>query len=470
MSQESTLLEELTIQPVPESQRTGKVRHLFSFWFTVQIIPLAVVTGLLGPTVFGLDVLSTVVAIVIGSLVGAVFMALHSAQGSRLGVPQMIQARAQFGMYGSVPITVIVVLIYVGWIVALMVLAQQTLGAVWTSLGTTAGLFLSTALTLFAVVVGYQLILRYNRVMVWLSGVALVTTLIYTGIHAGDGGTGSLAGAGGSFNWAGFLGMASVVGVWQLSYAPYVSDYSRYLPSATTTRSAFWYTYAGTVLGVIGAMAVGAFMVAGLGQNGELGDLDGIMPHAVFVFVMLMFFLGAIDAGVINMYGSSLCVLTCLQTFKLSWAPRASARHRTAVVIAVAVFIVSTTVSDNFVTDYTNFILVLAYLLVPWSLINLIDYYLVHKGHYDPNSFSDPTSGYGAINVPALLSYVLGCLVQIPFMSTTLYIGPIAKQTGSVDTSWIVGSIATTFIYLGLLRLWRRQPAPVLTPEAEISA
>ena len=55
MSHESTVLEELTIQPVPESQRTGNVRHLFSFWFTVQIIPLAVVTGLLGPTVFGLD-------------------------------------------------------------------------------------------------------------------------------------------------------------------------------------------------------------------------------------------------------------------------------------------------------------------------------------------------------------------------------------------------------------------------------
>ncbi len=263
--------------------------------------------------------------------------------------------------------------------------------------------------------------------------------------------------------------MASVVGVWQLSYAPYVSDYSRYLPSSTSTRAAFWYTYAGTVLGVIGAMSVGAFLVAGLGQNGGLGGLDGIMPHPVFVFVMLMFFLGAIDAGVINMYGSSLCVLTCIQTFKLSWAPRASARHLTAVLLAIAVFIVSTTVSDNFVTDYTNFILVLAYLLVPWSIINLVDYYLVHKGHYDPESFSDPKSGYGAFNVPALLSYVLGCLVQIPFMSTTLYIGPIAKQTSAVDTSWVVGSIATAFIYLGLLRLWRRQPAPVLTPETEMS-
>jgi NCS1 family nucleobase:cation symporter-1 len=210
-------------------------------------------------------------------------------------------------------------------------------------------------------------------------------------------------------------------------------------------------------------------LVAGLGADGGLVDLDGIMPQPVFVFVMLIFFLGAIDAGVINMYGSSLCVLTCIQTFKLSWTPPASARRITAALLALAVFIVSTTVSDDFMADYTNFILVLAYLLVPWSIINLVDYYLVHHGDYDPESFSDPRSGYGAFNIPAILAYLLGCLVQIPFMSTTLYVGSIAKQTSAIDTSWVVGSIATFFIYLGLIRLSKRQPAAVLTPEAEHS-
>jgi NCS1 family nucleobase:cation symporter-1 len=454
MSKEQTLLEGLTIQPVPESERTGKVSHLFSFWFTVQIIPLAVVTGFLGPAVFGLDAVSTIIAIIIGSCVGAVFMALHSAQGSKLGVPQMIQARAQFGMYGSVPITVIVVLIYVGWIVALMVLAQQMLSAVFTGVSAGAGLLISTAITLGIVIVGYQLILRFNRIMVWLAGLALLVTLFYTGLEAMNGTANVEAGG---FTWAGFLGMASVVGVWQLSYAPYVSDYSRYLPSSTSTRAAFWYTYMGTVLGVIGAMSVGAFLVAGLGLDGTIPDLANIMPQAVFIFVMLVFFIGAIDAGVINMYGSALCTLTAIQTFKLKWAPRPLARHITAAVIAVSVFIVATTVSDSFMTNYTNFILVLAYLLVPWSIINLVDFYMVHKGDYDPNSFSDPNSGYGYFNGPALLSYVIGCLVQIPFMSTTLYVGSIAASTGAVDTSWIVGSIVTFFAYLGILKVWQKK-------------
>lgn len=456
-------VEYLTIQPVPESQRTGKVRHLFSFWFTVQIIPLAVVTGLLGPTIYKLDVTSTIIAIVLGSVVGAVFMALHSVQGSGLGVPQMIQARAQFGMYGSLLVIVVVILAYVGWIVSLMILAQQTLVAVFPSLNAGVALAVSTALTLVTVVVGYQLILRLNRVMVWLSGLALVLTLGYTAVAAAHGGIGD-GGGGGAFNWTGFLGMASVAGIWQLSYAPYVSDYSRYLPSSTTPRSAFWYTYFGTLLGAAGAMIVGALLVAALGADAQLTSLSHIMPGPLFVFVMLVFFFGAIDAGVINMYGSSLCTLTCIQAFKLKWSPKSSARNITATAIAVVVFVAAVGFSDDFLVQYSNFISILIYLLIPWSIVNLIDYYVVKKGHYDPASFSDPKSGYGAFNVPAVLSYFLGFVVQIPFMSTAFYQGAIAGKIGGIDTAWIVGTIATFFIYLGLIKMWRVRQVDEVQP------
>lgn len=119
-------------------------------------------------------------------------------------------------------------------------------------------------------------------------------TLGYTAVAAAHGGIGGGGvGGGGAFNWTGFLGRASVAVIWQLSYAPYVSDYSRYLPSSTTPRSAFWYTYFVTILG------------AGMGSDAQLAILSRIMPGPLFVFVMLVFFFGVVDAGVINMYGSS---------------------------------------------------------------------------------------------------------------------------------------------------------------------
>ncbi|MFP3480926.1 cytosine permease, partial [Burkholderia sp. SIMBA_057] len=47
----------------------------------------------------------------------------------------------------------------------------------------------------------------------------------------------------GNFNWVGFMGTISVSALWQLAYAPYVSDYSRYMPQGTGSAPAFWASY-----------------------------------------------------------------------------------------------------------------------------------------------------------------------------------------------------------------------------------
>lgn len=450
MSQDTKLVEGLTIQPVPESERTGNVRHLFSFWFTVQIIPLAVVTGLLGPTIFGLDVTSTILAIVCGSVVGAVFMALHSAQGSKLGVPQMIQARAQFGMYGSVPITVIVILIYVGWIVALMVLAQQTLGAVVTGLGHTTGLLLSTTLTLVAVVVGYQLILRFNRVMVFISGLALVLTLVYTGIQAAKG-DGALAGGTGTFSWAGFLGMASVVGVWQLSYAPYVSDYSRYLPATTGTRSTFWWTYLPSAVSAIWVFALGSAVAALAPDEPDpvkaftaIGD--SLAPGLGWL-VSFLLFVGLLAIMAINQYGGSLSMISIIDSFRPARSGR-RLRALTIVAMALIVFVVAQTVGvDRFNSFYGNALIFLAYLFTPWTAINLVDYFFVRRGAYVIREIFNPRGMYGRWGWNGIAAYLLSTAIMVPFFVTTPFTGFLAHRLGDVDYSMFVGLPVAGLLY-----------------------
>ncbi len=101
---------------------------------------------------------------------------------------------------------------------------------------------------------------------------------------------------------------------------PYVSDYSRYLPSTTPSRPAFWFTYLGTVLGAVPVMILGALLVTVVGE-GTVESLVSLLPGPFKVFVLIMLFLGAIDAAVINLYGPSLTVLTIFQTFKPDWIP-----------------------------------------------------------------------------------------------------------------------------------------------------
>jgi NCS1 family nucleobase:cation symporter-1 len=85
---------------------------------------------------------------------------------------------------------------------------------------------------------------------------------------------------------------------------------------------------------------------------------------------------------------------------------------------------------------------------VPWTAINLVDYYLLRHGKYDVDSFFRQDGGiYGRFNTAAVSCYLLGILIQMPFVASALYTGPIARALGGVDVSWIVGLAVTAPAY-----------------------
>jgi NCS1 family nucleobase:cation symporter-1 len=86
--------------------------------------------------------------------------------------------------------------------------------------------------------------------------------------------------------------------------------------------------------------------------------------------------------------------------------------------------------------------------LVPWTAINLVDYYLIHHGSYDVDSFVQADGGiYGRFQWVAIGCYVIGFIIEVPFMSQELYTGPIAKMLGGADISWIVCLIVISPLY-----------------------
>src|SRR5579884_2384352 len=94
-------VEQRSLDYIPERERHGRPVGLFAVWFAANMQVTTIVTGALG-VILGLSLPWAMVALVIGNGFGAVFMALHSAQGPKLGVPQMIQSRAQFGFHGAI--------------------------------------------------------------------------------------------------------------------------------------------------------------------------------------------------------------------------------------------------------------------------------------------------------------------------------------------------------------------------------
>ena len=125
--------------------------------------------------------------------------------------------------------------------------------------------------------------------------------------------------------------------------------------------------------------------------------------------------------------------------------------------MAICLTVVSLTLAiagkDDFLVNYANFLLLLLAVLVPWTAVNLVDYYLVRHGDYDIDSTFRSDGGVcGRVNGVAVACYVIGILVQVPFLSNALYTGPLATALGGVDVSWIVGLLVVSPLHLVLMR------------------
>lgn len=441
-------VERRTIDHVPVDERHGRARDLFTVWFGSNIMLLTIITGALSTTVFGLPCWAGALAVVLGNVVGAVVMALHAAQGPQMGVPQMLQTRAQFGSYGSLLVVVLVVFMYLGFFASNAVLGGQALSHV-TGLPTNWSIVIIGLISVAATVVGYRLIHRVTAVLSVVAGGALVVAFVWiVGVNGVPAGTWHTDG----FTWAGFMATLSVAALWQIAYAPYVSDYTRYMPKDTGQRAAFWGTYAGCVLGSVLPMLLGVLVGAAL-PNDETLDGLSTLTHGVTTGVFAIFAIGITATNAMNLYCGTLSTITIGQNIAPRWNPQAGSRAVVAIVLFVLTLIPALISADDFLANYANFLALLLCVLIPWTAVNLVDYYLLRHGHYDINALFERDGGiYGRFNWVAIGCYFAGILVQIPFLSTTLFTGFAAEAMGKVDVSWIVGLAVICPLYYVLMR------------------
>src|ERR1700690_4432304 len=122
-----TSIEVRSIDYVPDGERHGGLTSQFTLWLGANLQITAIVTGALAVRLGG-DVFWSLIALLLGQLLGGAVMALHAAQGPQLGLPQMISCRVQFGIYGAVIPIVAVGLMYIGFSASGAVLAGQAIG------------------------------------------------------------------------------------------------------------------------------------------------------------------------------------------------------------------------------------------------------------------------------------------------------------------------------------------------------
>ncbi|GAB6966801.1 cytosine permease [Komagataeibacter kakiaceti JCM 25156] len=435
-----------TIYPVAVSERHGRARDLLALWFGANMTMLTVTTGGVMRGTFHLTPLAAIMAAIVGNLIGGLFMALHAAQGPHLGIPQMVQSRAQFGMLGAAPMTALIVIMFLGFSASNLVLGAQGLATMDGHLGGTPGMLVVAFLSLVPAVLGYRAIHGATRIASLLCGAAVLTCLVVALWHVPRG-TAWWVGDGHD-TVPGFLGAMSLAALWQIAYAPYVSDYSRYLPSSPAgERQAFHATYWGCVLGSFVAMLIG--VVTGADVAAVLGRELGWLAAPVLGVLSL----GIIIANAMNLYCGALSSITVFHTL----APHRHFGRGWRVAISVVLLCVATVLAvgmaGQFDKAYAGFLQLLMAIMVPWSAINLVDYYVLRHGNYDLPSFFAADGGvYGRFNMRAMLSYIFGLIVQVPFLANELYMGPFAQAFGGADLSWVFGLALTGLVYVVAMR------------------
>jgi NCS1 family nucleobase:cation symporter-1 len=58
--------------------------------------------------------------------------------------------------------------------------------------------------------------------------------------------------------------------------------------------------------------------------------------------------------------------------------------------------------------------------------------------------------------------------IEIPFMSTSIYTGPVVAALGGADISWILGLILSAGLFYALMAPHRRRVREVAVPELTV--
>ena len=385
-------IESKSIDYVPDSERHGRVSDQVSFWFLGNFHFFTIAIGFVGPSM-GLSFGYTALAGTSGILFGTLFAAFHASQGAELGLPQMVQSRAQFGFRGVVVVLIGTLFTFLGFNVANSVLSAHGLNGIlgWNELAVT--IVTSVAAALLAIY-GYDWLHRIFRwcFFVCLPLYALLTVAIILGkvppTHAVVGGFSAVA----------FAGQFAASASFNITYAPSVSDYSRYLPRNTTRASIIAAVYLGAASSAIWLITVGAWLATRLGASDglvALNDAGNVLIPGFGVLLSLCSVTALTAATGLNAYSGMLTVVTALNSlFEIT--PTTRLRVITVIVLAVVWVTLAFGSTSNSIELLFAALTMMLYLLVPWTSINLIDYFFVRRGRYVIAQLFLPNGIYGA--------------------------------------------------------------------------
>jgi NCS1 family nucleobase:cation symporter-1 len=198
-----------------------------------------------------------------------------------------------------------------------------------------------------------------------------------------------------------------------ISWATYASDYSRYMKPTSSKAAIFWLTLAGLTASYVWVETIGLAGASVLSNQTAAGVRTLMGGGVLGVLALIAIVFGAITSNSMNDYTGSLAFQAL------------GARIRRPVIAAI--------------------VAVLAFAAILWHY---------EKDRYTP-AFLRRALVFGNLKGgwPALVAFVVGFGAMVPFMNTSIIVGPVATALKGADLAFYVGFVVAGVLYYVLRRV-----------------
>ena len=426
--------EPYSIEHIPFAERHGHSRQLLWLWLAANLTIADYAIGFV-PVTLGLSLGPAILALALGNILGGLVLAWSAAMGPAAGYPQMFIGRRAFGRVGGYIPAALNWLSTAGWFTVNTILGSFAIQLLLPGLPFLVAAAILVVLQSLLVIYGHNLIQAFERYMALILGLLFAIATVIALTH------GSTIAAWHPKPVGGTLALFAIVLAISFSYimswSPYASDYSRYLPEITSRSYIAIYVFVGAAVASFLTEVIGMLVaILAPGAASSIAALKTAMG-GFGAFAVVAVILGATTANVLNLYSNSISAKV-LDVRLPRWQ---------LVILGGALgFILALIGYRNFTDNYINFLVVLDYWIMPWLAIVLLDFYVFR--HREPMAFS----GAPPWNWNGPIAFVIGLVVSIPFMSEKFYTGPLASWFSGADFGYFIGFLVAGVVYALLNR------------------
>ncbi|WP_434597110.1 cytosine permease [Streptomyces sp. A5-4] len=446
------------LEPVPDAERSGRVRELFPTWVAANISVLLLTMGA-GLVVFnGLNIWQVLAVAFAAPVLSYGLVGLISIAGKRGGSPGMALSRAVFGQRGNLFPGSLIWVARWGWetinavtgAYAVLTVLDLLFGIKSNTVLIVVTLLLFVGCTFVVSGLGINALRRCSTWSTYLFGAFSVLVLAYliadtdwSAVFAKPAGSTAMMIAG--------IGTIAAGGI---SWVPSGPDFTRYLPRKASGRALVGTTIGGAGVVVLPMVLMGSVMAVSTPDLASASDpvsfIGELLPTWIAVPYLLIALIGMLLINSMSMYSAGFTA----QTLGIK-VPRAWAVSVNAIISLIFGFLLMV-VSTSFFGSFISFLTLLAVAFSAWIGVFGVD--MLRRRTYDGDALMDTTrtSAYwyrGGFAWSAMASWGAALLVGLLFTKVDWFTGPLAGSwIGRNGLGWAATIVVAALLYALLPR------------------